>query len=323
MKFSIITVNYNGAGRIGRCMAAVAAQNIGDFEMLIVDNASTDHSGQTPVPDARFRWLYPGKNLGFAAGNNLAAREARGEWLFLLNPDAYMQDECLATLVKAMQRHPDCVLFGCTQLDDAAPDLLDGAGDCYTFIGYPYRGGENWGIEVLPDEGEVWGPCGAAYLIRRDVFEAMGGFDEDFFCYCEDVDLNFRLRLQGYHAIQVSEAFVRHEGSGITGRRSYFSLFHGTRNRLWTFIKNMPPALFWPLLPLHAALLCLLLMNPKYFHPRWDGLKAALKGLPAIWRKRQEVQKTRKIPLWKLMRAFTWSPRKLLWRMADVRVRGQ
>ncbi|HVY12724.1 MAG TPA: glycosyltransferase family 2 protein, partial [Alphaproteobacteria bacterium] len=229
MKFSLITVNYNGGARIAKCMQAAATQSFTDFEMLVVDNASTDTSRQTPVPDDRFRWIDAGGNLGFAAGNNLAAKQAQGEWLFLVNPDAYLEPECLATLHAATLRHPTCPLFGCTQLDDEFPDLLDGGGDCYYFAGLPWRGGKGWEIEALPDEGEVWGPCGAAYLIRRDIFESLGGFDEDFFCYCEDVDLNFRMHLQGYKAIQVVEAFMRHEGSGITGAASPFSDFHGMR----------------------------------------------------------------------------------------------
>src|SRR5262249_46734885 len=145
--------------------------------------------------------------------------------------------------------------------------------------------------------GEVFGPCGAAYMLRRDIYEALGGFDEDFFCYCEDVDLNFRVRLAGHKAIQVVEAMVRHEGSALTGKRSPFQMYHGTRNRLWTFIKNMPDVVFWPLLPFHLGVTFLLLLNPFHFQSRSKGLIAAFKGLPEIWKKRIAIQKTRKAPL--------------------------
>lgn len=321
MKFSIIVVNYNGQGRIARCMSALAAQTFTDFEVLMVDNASPDGSGATPVPDGRFRWILSDKNLGFASGNNLAARQAVGDWIWLVNPDAYAEPECLMKLYAATLRHENCVLFGCTQLDDKVPEILDGSGDCYFFAGIPWRGGKGWRVDDLPDEGEVWGPCGAAYLIRRDVFLQHGGFDDDFFCYCEDVDLNFRLRLSGHYAIQVVEAFVRHEGSGITGARSRFPVFHGTRNCLWVFIKDMPDVLLWPLLPFHlAATLLLLLCDPACFAARWDGLVAGIKGLPSIWEKRKQVQAARKASAWQIATAFTWNPWTFLWRSTDVRV---
>jgi N-acetylglucosaminyl-diphospho-decaprenol L-rhamnosyltransferase len=319
MKFSIIVVNYNSGPRLDRCLKAIAAQSFAKFEVLIVDNASADGSEKTLLPDHRFQMIFAGKNLGFAAGNNLAAKQAKGEYLFLVNPDAYLEPECLTTLHNATMRYPNCALFGCTQLDDLAPTLLDGSGDCYYFAGYPWRGGKGWGVENLPDEGEVWGPCGGAYLVKREVYVKAGGFDEDFFCYCEDVDLNFRLRLQGHTAIQVVEAFLRHEGSAITGKQSEFSVFHGTRNRLWAFVKNMPDLFFWPLLPFHLLIVGLQLLSPSTSSARWKGLKAAWEGMPAAWKKRQEIQRGRTTSLWKLARAFTFNPFKFVWRMADVR----
>ncbi len=318
-KFTVIVVNYNGGARVKRCMDALAAQTFRNFEVIMVDNASADGSGNTPVPDDRFQWLLEDNNLGFATANNLASREARGEWLLMINPDAYAEPECFAALYSATLRHPDCVVFGCTQLDDKTPEILDGAGDCYFFAGFPWRGGKDWPVDILPDEGYVWGPCGAATLIRRDKFEALGGYDDDYFCYCEDVDLNFRLHLRGHNAIQVSEAFVRHEGSGITGARSYFPVFHGTRNCLWTFVKDMPGVLFWLLLPFHLGITFLLLCNPTYFKPRWDGLMSALKGMPKVWEKRQQVQRTRVVSIWEVAKAFTWNPMTFFWRKPDVR----
>lgn len=319
MRFSIIIVNYNAGRRIKRCMAALAAQTFNDFEVLVVDNGSTDHSEKTPVPDARFRWILAKKNLGFAAGNNLAVREAKGEWIFLINPDAYAEPECLATLYAATLRHPSCMLFGCTQLDDKVPDILDGTGDCYLFAGFPWRGGKDWALDTLPDEGEVFGPCGAAYIVRRDVFLHAGGFDEDFFCYCEDVDLNFRLRLLGHHAVQVSEAFVRHEGSAISGFKSHFYVYHSTRNRIWTFVKNMPLAFLIPFIPLHLALNLLLLFSLKTFMARLDGLAAALEDLPKIWKKRAAIQASRTASLYALARIFAWNPFTFLWQKPVVR----
>lgn len=322
MKFSVLIINYNGGGRIKRCLEALAAQTCRDFEVLVLDNASKDGSEKATLPDDRFRWIISDKNLGFAGGNNRAAGDARGEWLFLLNPDAYAEPECLATLRAATLRHERDVLFGCTQLDDAVPEILDGVGDCYFAAGFPWRGGKGWPLESLPDEGEIFGPCGAALLIRRDVFETAGGFDEDFFCYCEDVDLAFRLRLMGHRALQISEAFVRHEGSGITASQSGFYHFHSTRNRLWTFLKNMPLPLLVALLPAHILLNLLLLLDAKNFSARWKGLNAGLKGLPRILAKRRATQKNRTESLFAIACALSWNPMRWLWRQADGRPVG-
>ncbi len=103
-------------------------------------------------------------------------------------------------------------------------------------------------------EREVFSACAAAALYRRDVFEALGGLDEDFFCYMEDVDLGFRLRLAGWGCTYVPTAVVHHVGSATSGRRSHFTTYHGHRNLVWVFFKNMPGALLWLYLPQHFSL---------------------------------------------------------------------
>jgi GT2 family glycosyltransferase len=125
----------------------------------------------------------------------------------------------------------------------------------------------------------------------------VGGFDEDYFCYVEDVDLGFRLRLTGHKAMYVPDAVVYHVGSGTTGgQHSDFAVYHGHRNVVWTFVKNMPGVLFWLMLPLHVLMN---LVSILWFALQGRGgviLRAkrdALLGLPTMWRKRQCIQKTR------------------------------
>lgn len=133
-------------------------------------------------------------------------------------------------------------------------------------------------------------------MISKDALLSAGGFDEDFFCYVEDVDLGFRLRLLGHRCWYVPDSVVLHVGSAVTGRRSDFSIYHGHRNLVWTFVKNMPGVLFWLLLPLHVVLN---LVSVIWFALRGQGaviLRAkrdALLGLPKMWRKRQQIQKAR------------------------------
>jgi GT2 family glycosyltransferase len=158
----------------------------------------------------------------------------------------------------------------------------------------------------------VFSPCAAAALDRRSAWEQAGGFDEDFFCYLEDVDLGFRLRLLGWEARHVPQALCYHAGSGLTGRRSDFSTYYGQRNMVWTFVKNMPSWLFWLLLPAH---LLLNVMAPLGFIARRQaGLVVrakldALRAWPRVWRKRAVVQQARIAPaggIWHALDKRLW-----------------
>ena len=142
-------------------------------------------------------------------------------------------------------------------------------------------------------------------------FRAQGGFDERFFCFSEDVDLGFRIRLAGGRCLQVAGAVAHHLGSGSAGRRSDFSVSHGFRNRFWTFVKNMPGPLFWPLLPAHivatSGMLVLAAARGRG-GPAWRGLKEARAGLGAVWQARRQIQRSRQASVWQIARALAWSP---------------
>jgi GT2 family glycosyltransferase len=179
-------------------------------------------------------------------------------------------------------------------------------------IGFPFRGGYG-----RPDPGalpvaRVFSPCGAAMMIDRALFLDLGGFDERFFCYCEDADLGYRLGLAGETVLLAPEAVVAHEGSVSTGgRRSDFSLYHGARNRLWLYAKDTPPLLLWLTLPLHIlATLGAWLRAAVQGHggPVGRGLRDAIKGLPDILRSRRAVQGARRTSSWTLARMMVWNP---------------
>lgn len=319
---AVIIVNFNSGGRLARAIAALERQTFRDFEVVVFDNASGDGSAEVASASIPVRIVRNGTNIGFAAANNRAAAGLSAEWLAFLNPDAYPEPDWLEALMAATARHPGVEAFGSTQIDAGDPARLDGAGDAYHVFGAPYRGHFGWPVGRLPEEGECFAPCAAAALWRRRAFEALGGFDESFFCYGEDVDLGFRHRLAGGRAVQVAAARVLHEGSGVTGRRSAFTTYHGHRNRIWTWMKNMPGPLFWPALPFQAALdlyllvrLGLIGLGPPYVR----ALAAALVGAPRIWRERMKIQAARRIGAKELAPMLTWSPWKLMRREADLR----
>lgn len=292
-------------------MEAVAAQTIRDIEAIVVDNCSTDESfalAQAAVGrDGRFYFAKKQGNVGFAAGNNFAASMAHGAWLALLNADAVPAADWLEQLIAATRRHPDVVMFGSTQIEAMDPKRLDGSGDHYLASGLPWRGGHGWPATESPKEGEVFAPCAAACLIRAGIFREANGFDERFFCYVEDVDLAFRLRLMGYGCIQVPAAVVRHAGAASASQEGpAFAGRYGTRNLIWCFVKCMPGPLFWPLLPFHV--LTLLLWAARLGNPAWDGIRTALEGMPAIWASRSTLQRTRRAPWWRIAFALSWNP---------------
>jgi GT2 family glycosyltransferase len=144
--------------------------------------------------------------------------------------------------------------FGCRMRLANSPNFLDGTGDNYHTSGVAWRRDHGvLAVESSSVAGEIFAPCAAAALYRISDLEEVGGFDESFFCYFEDVDLAFRLRLLGKRCAYVPDAVVDHVSSGLAGKRSDFATYHGQRNMVWTYFKDMPAPLFWFYLPLHIA----------------------------------------------------------------------
>jgi GT2 family glycosyltransferase len=299
-KLTVVIVNWNGERFLNNCLSALMKQTISPYEIILVDNASTDASLDIVRNFPSVRLLAQSVNLGFARANNLAIALAdkESEWIALLNPDAYPEPRWLETLLSASYEQPSFGIFGSKLVVAANPKVLDGAGDAYHISGLVWRMA-NGEPNVCSSEHnqEVFSPCAAAALYRRSAILEVGGFDEDFFCYVEDVDLGFRLRLAGYRCLYVPSSVAQHVGSGTTGgQHSDFSVYHGHRNVVWTYVKDMPGLLFWAFLPLHLAMNVITLMM---FTLRGKGKlifrakRDAVLGLPKMWSKRRQIQKNR------------------------------
>jgi N-acetylglucosaminyl-diphospho-decaprenol L-rhamnosyltransferase len=321
---SVVVLTYQSGGTLTRCLAALKAQTVTGFETIVADNASSDGAPQAAAEaDPGIRLIDNGGNLGFAAGNNRAAEQARGRWLVLLNPDAYAEPDWLEQFLAAARAHPRARCFTARQKMASDPTRLDGLGDAMAGIGFPFRGGYG-ALDPGPiPASEVFSPCGAAMMIDRALFLALGGFDERFFCYCEDVDLGYRLRLAGEAVMLAADAVVLHEGSVSTGgRRSDFSVFHGARNRLWLYVKCTPPILFWLTFLFHIvatlAVWARATMEGRA-DPVEQGLEAAIKALPEMWRSRRAVQATRRVSSLAIVRMMVWSPLDILQRKGRIR----
>jgi GT2 family glycosyltransferase len=298
---SIVVVSWNSAALLPRCLDSLARQTFADFEVILVDNGSSDGGTdglEQKYPQLALQVERLPANQGFAKANNLGARRARGRWLALLNTDAFPEPGWLDKILEAAGKFPEFSFFSSRQIQLNQPDLLDGAGDEYHISGLAWRRFYNYKAQEYGlREEEVFGACGAAAVFPREDFIRAGGFDEDFFSYFEDVDLSFRLRLAGGRCLYVPQAVVHHVGSASTGKTSRFAIYHGHRNMVWTFFKNMPGPLLWVCLPLHILLNLVFVASfllkgrgPAILRAKWD----AVYGLPAILRKRTQIQRHRK-----------------------------
>lgn len=301
---SIVIPNWNGAALLPDCFAALAAQTLRGAEIVLVDNGSTDDSlaraaalaGQfglalVPVP-------LP-ENRGFAAATNAGLARAAAPYVFCLNNDAAPAPDCLEALVGALEGAPPGFGFCAPRLvlwD--APERIDTAGHGFTIAGAGFarhRWAPASGDALAP--GEVFGACAAAALYRREVLLARGGFDEDFFCYYEDLDLDARLQLAGQRCLYVPQAVVRHRISATAGgSRSAFIVEYSSRNQEWLYLKVMPGPLFWLCLPVH---LCYGFLRGAAYLVKGQGgayLRGKLRALwgwRAMWRKRCAIQAER------------------------------
>jgi GT2 family glycosyltransferase len=306
---TVIIVNWNGGDLLRQCLNDLLQQTVQPTRILVMDNGSTDGSAEKVAGLLGVTVRMLGENFGFAAGNNRAFAECDTEFVALLNPDAFPEQDWLEKLLAAARAYPDVAAFGSRQMVAGVEGVVDGLGDVYHVSGLVWRDGHGRALnDTDATPREIFSPCAGAALYRRDVLVNVGGFDEDYFCYLEDVDLGFRLRLAGYGAMYVHDAVVHHVGSATTGGAdSDFCVYHGHRNLVWTFVKDMPGILFWLLLPAHVLLN---LVSILLFVLRGKGrviLRAkrdALRGLPKMWRKRQEIQKHRAVSvgaIWQLL----------------------
>jgi len=313
-KFSIIILFWNNGQYIQKCLESLANQIFFDFEVIIIDNGSQEPFNPELFLDfqnLQINFIQLSQNIGFSAGNNLGVEHAKGNYIVTLNADAFPEKKWLENINKAIEKYPNC-FFASKLIMASNPMILDGAGDVYHFTGQVWRKYQNYKERNLNlKEEEVFSACGAAAIYPKDAFLKEGGFDPDYFSYVEDVDLGFRLRLAGYRCIFLPDAVVHHVGSGSTGKRSDFSVYYGQRNLIWTFMKNIPGALLWILLPFHIILNILAFGLSLFRKQGKITIKAKIEAIlnfPEIMIKRKAIQRTRILPILSLIKVLDWNP---------------
>lgn len=295
-EISVIVLNHNGRKWLAGCLDSLAAQaGAPAFETIVVDNASTDGSVAFLAEHYPAVTVLPAPtNLGFAEGNSLGARRAGSSFLVFLNNDTIADGDWLARLHGSIAARPEYSLATSRIVFMDDPDTLDSAGDGYLRAGGAFKRGHgapvrDWGVSQ-----EIFGACGAAFLIRRTVYEALGGFDPRFFMVYEDVDLSYRARLLGHRCWYAADAVVRHAGSATLGVSSPAAVFYGQRNLEWTWLKNTPRSLLIRTAIPHVVYAAAGLAHyarTGRFVPALRGKLAALVGVPAVLRDRRAIQR--------------------------------
>ncbi|MGB9723749.1 MAG: glycosyltransferase family 2 protein [Chloroflexia bacterium] len=306
---SVIIVNWNGRPYLGPCLEALRRQSWGDFETILVDNASTDGSPAWVAehfPEVRLI-VHP-RNLGFAEGCNRGWAEARGEFLILLNNDTQAEPSFLEALVEAAGQDERVGLVGGVLVFDRRPEFIASAGIRMQWDGVALDLWAGRRREELPEAPqEIFGPSGGAALLRRTLLEEVGLFRPEFFAYLEDADLAWRARLSGWRALLAPRAVVRHVYSATGGQDSPRKSFYLARNRWLVLFLNLPAGLwlrYAPLILAYDLAACAYgVLSGR--HEVWRGRLAALRMLPRLWPERRAVQRRRRVPLGELSRLLS------------------
>lgn len=294
--FSVVIPNYNGSRHLPDLFAGLNAQTFTDFEIILADDASSDQSvGWVEENAPQTRIMASRENRGFVSSINRSARGSFGRVIVLLNNDTQPEPNFLAELAKTICSHPRAGIVAAKLLLFDERDRIHTAGDMMGRDGIPRNRGV-WTIDSGQFDGsqEVFGGCGGAMAVRREIWEALEGFDEDYWMYLEDADFSFRAQLMGWQTVFAPGARVYHK-LGASGGDGLSSFYVG-RNTLWTLAKNMPT----PLLLRHAqqivtAQLSIAADALRNFRghaarARLRGQAAGLLGLPRLLRKRAAVQ---------------------------------
>lgn len=298
---SVIIPNWNGREHLDTCLTALRRQTWRHFEVILVDNGSSD--GSQELVRARYpevRLLELGTNRGFTGACNAGYAEAQGDIIVLLNNDTEVEAMWLQAVVAAFKRRPEVGIVASKLLLFDRRDHFHAAGDYYRVDGIPGNRGV-WERDCGQYEQEeyVFSACGAAAAYRRDMLAEIGFLDESFYFSCEDVDLGWRANLAGWRTLYVPEAVVYHKlkatGGSVTGS------FYDGRNFLYLIWKNYPS----DLLRLHwrsilraqsrIAINAIRAWRGKAARARLQGQLAGLLGFWRMARKRGEVQRARRI----------------------------
>lgn len=242
MKATIVIPNYNGKHFMQPCLQSLKNQTSSDFEILVVDNHSTDGSleyMQEHYPEIRVISL--DKNYGFSRAVNEGIRNSKTPYVILLNNDTTVDKYYVEAMITAIERSPRIFSVSSKMIQMYHPDFIDSAGDLYTVVGWGVCRGTGRSVSNYTKADQIFTACAGAAIYRKSVFDEIGYFDESHFAYLEDIDIGYRAKIFGYINMYCPKALVYHVGSGTSGSKyNSFKVKLSARNSIWLLYKNMP-----------------------------------------------------------------------------------
>jgi N-acetylglucosaminyl-diphospho-decaprenol L-rhamnosyltransferase len=298
----VVLLNYNGRSWLPRCLKSLSEQTVSArMEIIVADNASTDLSDQDASETlSRLAMqgivVQNGTNLGYCEGNNRGARAASGIYLLFLNTDTWLEPDCIEKLLERA---------GALHADSASPLVVNY--DDYTFQGNGASGFDVFGYLTnrrtpLPP-GKIFGAPGCSLMVKRDLFETVGGFDPEFFMYADEADLAWRLTLSGASTITVPDARLHHRGAVAANpkggdqilefRTNEMVRFLATRNSLLVILKNAQHILLLLCLT-QAAVVFFEMLFVLLITRSWSTIRRVyLRAFADLWRLRGHVRRER------------------------------
>ncbi|XOF32902.1 MAG: glycosyltransferase family 2 protein [Candidatus Electrothrix sp. YB6] len=293
---NLIIPNWNGLRFLPTCLTSIARQTYSSLQITVVDNGSDDGSREYLRQEhPQMQLIALPENRGFSAAVNAGIRSSSAPYVFLLNNDTELPPDCLQHLLTAAEKLPEYDFFAPKMLSFHNRIVLDGAGDGYLRGGAGYRlGTMEQDSAVYNRPGPVFGACAGAALYRRSLFDRIGLFDEDFFAYLEDVDLNLRINRSGSRGYYVPAAQVYHIGSATSGSKiNPFTVTLSTRNSIYVLLKNYPASLFIRFLPIiciYQFFWFLFALKKRQFPAYFQGMRQALAGWKKMRKKYYELR---------------------------------
>ena len=242
MEVSVVIPNYNGIAFLDSVLASLEGQTLNNFEVILVDNGSTD--GSCSFVTANYPWVHLielSENFGFCGAVNAGIRAAKAPYVLLLNNDTEVKEDFVEEMLAAIRRHKNAFSCGARMVQYHDRDKLDDVGNYYCALGWSFARGRGKDIHAYETEDRIFSACAGAAIYRKKILEKIGYFDEEHFAYLEDTDIGYRARIYGYENWYAPKAIVYHVGSGTSGSRyNQFKTRYSSRNNIYLIYKNMP-----------------------------------------------------------------------------------
>ena len=242
MEVSVVIPNFNGIAFLDSVLASLEGQTLGNFEVILVDNGSTD--GSCSFVTANYPWVHLielSENFGFCGAVNAGIRAAKAPYVLLLNNDTEVKEDFVEEMLAAIRRHKNAFSCGARMVQYHDRDRLDDVGNYYCALGWSFARGRGKDIHAYETEDKIFSACAGAAIYRKKILEKIGYFDEEHFAYLEDTDIGYRARIYGYENWYAPKAIVYHVGSGTSGSRyNQFKTRYSSRNNIYLIYKNMP-----------------------------------------------------------------------------------